>query len=284
MRDSSITLPDGRSLAYTEIGDPGGPLVMSFHGAPGSRLDTTTVEDALAGLDVRVVSVDRPGYGGSSPQPGRHREDWPSDVAALADRLGVERFAVMGVSSGGPYAVACLALLPDRVASAAIVCGVSDFGWKGAWDGYDEDEATLMRIGDEAEVVAWCEARYGPDGSGFLEGGLGGLPPADQAALADETLATALITAMGEAFRQGVRGYAQDILLQPEPWAFDTNAIAAPVWILHGEADTLVPVAHARHTAEMIPRARLLTLPDHGHISIIGEIPSLTTGLVSPLR
>jgi pimeloyl-ACP methyl ester carboxylesterase len=89
---------------------------------------------------------------------------------------------------------------------------------------------------------------------------------------------------MGEAFRQGVRGYAQDILLQAEPWAFDTNAIAAPVWILHGEADTLVPVAHARHTAEMIPRARLLTLPDHGHISIIGEIPSLTTGLVSALR
>jgi pimeloyl-ACP methyl ester carboxylesterase len=141
-----------------------------------------------------------------------------------------------------------------------------------------------MRIGDEAEAVAWCEARYGPDGSGFLEGGPGGLPPADQAALEDETLATALVTAMGEAFRQGVRGYAQDILLQRERWAFDTSSIVAPVWILHGEADTLVPAAHARHTAEMIPRARLLILPDHGHISLVSEIPSLATDLVSGLR
>jgi pimeloyl-ACP methyl ester carboxylesterase len=141
-----------------------------------------------------------------------------------------------------------------------------------------------MRIGDEAEAVAWCEERYGPDGSGFLEGGLGGLPPADQAALSDETLSTALVTAIGEAFRQGVRGYAQDIVLQAEPWAFATSAIVAPVWILHGEADTLVPVAHARHTAEMIPRARLSTLPDHGHISISSEIPNLTTDLVSALR
>ena len=109
MRDSSITLADGRLLAYTDIGAPGGPVVMYFHGAPSSRLDTTVFEDAFAALDVRMVSADRPGYGGSSPQPGRHREDWPSDVAALADRLGVERFAVMGVSSGGPYAVACSA-------------------------------------------------------------------------------------------------------------------------------------------------------------------------------
>jgi pimeloyl-ACP methyl ester carboxylesterase len=102
--------------------------------------------------------------------------------------------------------------------------------------------------------------------------------------LADETLTTDLVATMGEAFRQGVRSYAQDIVLTREPWAFDTNAIVAPVWILHGEADTLVPVARARHTAEMIPRARLLTLPDHGHLSIGSEIPSLTTDLVSVLR
>jgi pimeloyl-ACP methyl ester carboxylesterase len=114
---------------------------------------------------VRVVSTDRPGYGGSSPQAGRGLADWPAHVAALADHLGVERFAVLGASSGGPYAVACAALLPDRVASAGVVCGVTDFGWTGAWDGYPEAESELMRIGDEAEAVAWCQARYGHDGS-----------------------------------------------------------------------------------------------------------------------
>jgi pimeloyl-ACP methyl ester carboxylesterase len=282
--DASIALPDGRLLAYTDLGRSSSPVVMYFHGAPTSRLDLTVFEDAFTASDVRVVSPDRPGYGGSSPLAGRRREDWPVDVASLADHLGVERFAVMGLSSGGPYAVACSALLPERVASAGVVGGVTDFGWDGAWDGYLEDEGALMWIGDEAKAVAWCEARYGADGSGFLEGGLGELPPADQAALDDEALATVLFTTVGEAFRQGVGGYAQDIVLQGEPWAFDTGAIVAPVWVLHGEADTLVPVAHARHTAEMIPGATLSTWPDHGHISIFSEIRQLAADLVASLR
>jgi pimeloyl-ACP methyl ester carboxylesterase len=92
------------------------------------------------------------------------------------------------------------------------------------------------------------------------------------------------MTTMGEAFRQGVRGYAQDITLQGRPWSFDAGAIVAPVWVLHGEADTLVPVAHARHTAEIIPGARLVTRPDQGHISILTEIPHLAAELVAPLR
>ena len=284
MLDASMSISDGRSLTYTNLGAPSSPLVMYFHGAPTSRLDLVPFEDALAGLDVRVVSADRPGYGGSSPQAGRGLEDWPADVAAFADHLGVERFAVMGWSSGGPYAVACAALLPDRVASAGVVCGVTDFGWPGAWDGYLEDESKLMRIGDEARAVAWCEAHYGQDGSRFMEAGLGELAPADQAVLADAALATALMTTVGEAFRQGVRGYAQDIFVQGRAWTFDAGAILAPVWVLHGEADTVVPVAHARHTAEIIPGTRLLTRPDQGHISILTEIPQLAAELVAPLR
>ena len=94
------------------------------------------------------------------------------------------------------------------------MCGETGFGWDGAWHVYPENEGTLMRIGDEAEGVAWCEARYGRDGSGFLEGGLGELPPADQAALEDQALATTLFATVGEAFRQGVGGYAQDIVLR----------------------------------------------------------------------
>jgi pimeloyl-ACP methyl ester carboxylesterase len=190
----------------------------------------------------------------------------------------------MGLSSGGPYAVACAAILSDRVASAGVVCGVTDFGWAGAWDGYPEDEVTLMRIGDEAGAVAWCEANYGPDGSGFLEGGFGEMAPADRAVLEDEARATAILATVGEAFRQGVGGYAQDVVVQGRPWSFDTGAIAAPVWVLHGEADTVVPVAHAHHTAEMIPEARLLTWPEHGHFSLTTEIPQLAADLVASLR
>jgi pimeloyl-ACP methyl ester carboxylesterase len=284
MIDASMSFSDGRSLAYTDLGASSSPLVMYFHGAPTSRLDLVPFEDALAAVDVRVVSADRPGYGGSSPQTGRGLEDWPADVAALADHLGVQRFAVMGWSSGGPYAVACAALVPGRVASAGVVCGVTDFGWPGAWDGYLEDESELMRIGEEATAVAWCKAHYGHDGSRFMEAGLGELAPADQVVLADAALATALMTTMGEAFRQGVRGYAQDIVVQGRAWSFDAGAILAPVWVLHGEADTVVPVAHPRHTAEIIPGARLLTRPDQGHISTLTEIPHLAAELVARLR
>lgn len=280
VRDASMRLPDGRVLAYTDLGSAAGPVVMYCHGAPSSRLDLLVFADVFVARGVRVVSADRPGYGGSSPQPGRRREDWPRDVAALADHLGIERFAVLGASSGAPYAVACAALLPERVVSAGVVCGESDFGWPGAWDGYPEgDEAILMRIGDEAAAAAWCEARYGPDVD-VREGHLGRLPPADTAALADEALATTLATSVGEAFRQGVGGYAQDIVLQGRAWSFDPAAIVAPVNVLHGAADSLTPVAHARHTAEIVPTAELVIRPDQGHISLLTEIPQLAAELV----
>ena len=106
-----MSLPDGRSLAYTDVGGPNSPLLVYFHGAPTSRLDLALLEHALAGVDVRVVAPDRPGYGGSSPRAGPRLEDWPSDVTALATYLAAGRFAVMGWSSGGPYAVVCAALL-----------------------------------------------------------------------------------------------------------------------------------------------------------------------------
>jgi pimeloyl-ACP methyl ester carboxylesterase len=283
VRDASTTITDGRSLAYTDLGSSTGPVVFYFHGAPGSRLDMAVFESAFQELGVRVVSADRPGYGGSSPKAGRRMEDWPVDVAALADHIGVDRFAVLGVSSGAPYAVACAALLPDRVASVGVVCGATDFAWSGAWDGYPEHESVPMRIGDEVRAAEWCAGQYGPDGSGFLEAGLEGMASVDQAALADERLATALMTTVAEAFRQGVGGYAQDLVVQGRSWVFDPGAIVAPAWVLHGDADTDTPVAHAHHTAELIPGARLLIRPEHGHISILTRIPQLSVDLVSAL-
>jgi pimeloyl-ACP methyl ester carboxylesterase len=113
MKDSQVMLGGGRELAYTEIGRPGWPCVFFFHGAPMSRLHLVGMEEQVAAQGLRVVSPDRPGYGRSSPQPGRSLGGWPADVAALADALGVDRFLVAGHSSGGPYAVVCAALLSE---------------------------------------------------------------------------------------------------------------------------------------------------------------------------
>src|SRR4051812_19950353 len=157
-------------------------------------------------------------------------------------------FCGSGVSSGAPYAAVCAAPVSDRVAGAGLVSGVTDFGWRGAWDGYLEAEATLMRIGDEAKGTEWCEARYGADGSRFEEAGVGDLSPADTRTRRRAFATGLMMTSVREAFRQGVSGYAQDIVLQGRPWSFDATAIVAPVQILHGEADTLAPISHGHHT------------------------------------
>jgi pimeloyl-ACP methyl ester carboxylesterase len=282
MKDSLIDVGGGRQLAYTDIGRPDGVCLFFFHGAPMSRLHLVDLEDDFAARGLRVVSPDRPGYGRSSPQPGRSMVDWPNDVEAVADALGIERFIVAGHSSGGPYAAACCALLPRRVLAGAIVAGVTDMGWPGAWNGYVESEAELMREPDERAALAWCIERYGADGSGFQADPFP-LPEPDSARLADPAFDRALTSTVVEAFRQGVIGYAQDCYVQGRAWPFDPNRIAAPVLVVHGELDTLMPVAHSRHTAGLMPGSSVRTLPGHGHLTIVYELPSLAASLASSL-
>jgi pimeloyl-ACP methyl ester carboxylesterase len=275
MKDSQVKVGDGRELAFTDIGDPDGACIFFFHGAPMSRLHLAGLEEQFAAQGLRVVAPDRPSYGRSSPQPGRSMADWPQDVAALADVLGIDRFLVAAHSSGGPYAVACAALLPERVTAGAVVAGVTDMAWPGAWDGYVEDEIQIMHESDETAAIAWCTERYGADGSGFLAAEPFEFPEPDLAVLDDEMFVQALI----EAFRQGVTGYAQDVHVQGRPWPFDPSLITAPMEVIHGELDTLLPLAHSRHTAEVIPSSTFRMLPGHGHLSILSELPTVASAL-----
>ncbi|REJ74046.1 MAG: alpha/beta hydrolase [Acidobacteria bacterium] len=275
MKDSRIELNGGRELAFTEIGPADGTCLFFFHGAPMSRLHLAGLEQELAARRLRVLSPDRPGYGGSSPRPGRSLSDWPGDVAALADALGIERFLVGAHSSGGPYAVACAALLPQRVRAGVILGGVTDMGWAGAWEGYPEEEIPILRQPDEAAAIAWCTEHYGADGSGFLEGDSLPFPDPDLAVLAEESFGAAVV----EAFRQGVGGYAQDLHVQSRPWPFDPGCIGVPFVVVHGEQDDLIPVAHSQHTAELIPHASFRLLPGHGHLSIVAELPGIAAEL-----
>jgi pimeloyl-ACP methyl ester carboxylesterase len=239
----------------------------------------------FAGVAVRVVTPDRPGYGASSPRLGRTTAGWADDVAAFADHLGVERFVVMGLSSGGPYTVACASLLGDRVASAIVAAGNTDMSWPGAADGYLQSELDIMAMNDEAAAVAWCEDHYGVDGSGFFGGdGDMDLGPTDNAWLTDEANLAALMATMSEAFAQGVVGYAHDITVQGRPWTFDPGAIVCPTLVVHGADDRLVPIAHSEHTASLIPGAELRVIDGVGHLSLADEFPHLARELVDRLR
>jgi pimeloyl-ACP methyl ester carboxylesterase len=280
--DESVSLPDGRIIAFTIIGDPVGPAVFYQHGAPGGRLELLGLDAAFTDAGVRVISADRPGYGGSTPAPGRTTESWPADVAALADHLGVERFAVIGLSSGGPYAVACASLLGTRVIGALVAAGNTDMSWPDARNGYLESELTMMGL-DEAAAVAYCIERYGADGSRFFEGEMD-LGATDNVWLADPENAASLFATMRDAFRQGVGGYAQDITVQGRPWTFDPGSILVPVIVAHGADDQLVPIEHSRHTAWLIPGSELRIVEGCGHLSLIDTFPSFAAELTVTLR
>jgi pimeloyl-ACP methyl ester carboxylesterase len=208
--------------------------------------------------------------------------DWPADVACLADALGVERFVVAGHSSGGPYALACAALLGDRVAACITLGGVTDMAWPPAWEGYPPFELEMIRAPDEAAAMARCEALFGADGSGFLSASGLAFSAPDERLYTNAAIAPLLTASRVEAFRQGVVGYAQDLAIQGRPWPFHPEEIGCPVHILHGDGDTLLPLAHSVHNAELIPRGRLHLATGHGHFTILEELPALVTRNSSP--
>ena len=279
MKDFRLRLTDGRDLAYTDIGERGWLSVLFFHGAPMSRLHLAYLEEQFLEERIRVVSPDRPAYGGSSPQPGRSMADWVSDVAALGDALDIDRFVVAGHSSGGPYAVACAALLPQRVLAGIVLGGVTDMKWPGALEGYPHSERELMRLSDEETAIAWCVERFGADGSGFDDASDFEFPEPDNALFAAEQAGPVLMSTIAEAFRQGVAGYAQDVFVQGRPWPFDPSQIVVPVHVVHGELDVLIPRAHSIHTSALIPGSILRVLPGHGHMTTVSELPAMASAL-----
>ena len=269
MRDTTVGI-HGRTVSYTEIGDPEGTPVLFFHGAPMSRRNLGDQDQDFAEAGLRVISPDRPGYGGSSPAPGRTLTDWAGDAAALADALGIDRFRVAAHSSGGPYGVVTAALLPERVLGTVVLGGVTDFSWAPAWEGYNPDECAMMRLPDEKAALAWAEDHLGERSSEW--------PEPDRELFADRHVPH-LAAAAKDAFAQGVGGYVQDSWVQGRPWDFDPAAVRAPFLVAHGDQDTVVPLAHATHTASLVPGADLRVLPDLGHVTVLWELPALLTEL-----
>jgi pimeloyl-ACP methyl ester carboxylesterase len=192
---------------------------------------------------------------------------------------------VSGSSSGGPYALVCAAQLGQRVAAVAVIAGVADVAWDGFFDEYGDnypDLVAVMRCTDEASARAVCVERLGADGAGFAGGMRFGA--GDRAFLRNQhEAAEAIRASMTEAMRQGIDGFAQDILIEGRPWAFDPAQIVAPVRVVQGETDNLLPRAHSQHNAAAIPTATFEIVPEHGHISIVGEFPSIAAALATNL-
>jgi pimeloyl-ACP methyl ester carboxylesterase len=287
VNDSHVTgLSDGRDLGWLELGDPEGTPAFAFHGTPGSRLQLAVEDAPVRAVDVRLICPDRPGYGLSSFQPGRLLTDWPGDVAQLADHLGIERFAVIGVSGGGPHAAVCAAALGDRVTSAAIVSGVGQFSDPRATEGMmrlnqilaqlSRRKSRVLRIVLGLQVAA---LRRWP--SRAFDIMLKQLPPADVAILTRPEIRSMLEHDATQSSRTAGKAATQDLELFVADWGFDLGSITVPVDIWQGGADRNVPSHHARLLHEAIPGSELHWFEDEGHFMVLDHFEEICKVLTS---
>ena len=262
-------------LGYAEYGDPRGLPLVYLHGFPGSRLAGGVLDETARARGVRVLAPERPGLGLSSAHPGRTLLDTAQDVRALAEALGIDRFAVLGESGGGPYALACAHELADCADCAAVVGGLGPVSGRGATDGIAFKERVGYAIAARAPLLAghalvpfaaWARRRP----RGFLRVTRWQLGEADRQVL-DGPLGDLVAADFAEAFRRGGRGVAQDLALLFRPWPFDPSGIRVPVVFFHGVQDRTVACAVARELARTVPGSRLRIYDEHGHFSLLAR-------------
>lgn len=265
----SIELAEGRRVAYWEMGDRDWPVVLYCHGTPGSGLELNLARPVLerGELDVRLIGVNRPGYGRSSYLRYEGFLSWARMVEEVVDRIDVGQFTVIGASGGSPFALACAHALPDRIRRVAIVAGVAPPDTEGM-----EESATLTH---ESPSRWHRVVRYGGLAVATragLEGWLAdrlvaALSEPDREAMADPAAAASLRQILGEAFAHMGQATALEGGLLMRPWDFDPALVTQPVGIWHGEEDNRIPARVAPSFAERLSNATCVLWPDHGHFS-----------------
>lgn len=284
-REGSIRLRDGRKLAYVESGNLEGMPVIFLHGNPGSRLMRHPDDALTASLGVRLIAPDRPGYGHSDFKKGRTLLDMPADIEQLANALGLGRFAVMGVSAGGPYVAACAYRLGERLTGAAIVSGSAPFNRSGAMAGVNRDYRAaynmamwpgwllqpVMRLHDQT-------VRRKPERA--LETLMRECSADDRAVLSDPRIAAQVKGFRFEASRQGVQGMIQEARLLTSPWGFPLEDIRIPVHLWYWEGDSIVPLQMGRYLHARIPHTVPHFLQGGGHFALYSHWKDILAALV----
>jgi pimeloyl-ACP methyl ester carboxylesterase len=275
-----VQTADGRVLAVAEWGDRDGLPLIEIHGTPGGRISYRTDPSIDARYGLRRITFDRPGYGESTRLSGRAVADVVPDVVAIADALGVDRFAVMGGSGGGPHALACAALLPERVIRCLIAVSPAPVDAEGlVWlDGQTQGnvaEFTAALEGDaairsiaERERATTLERLAAGQADIFSDSYE--LSPVDRRVLAKHIAQAA--ESLSHALAHGVDGWVDDDIAFTRPWGFDIGRIDAALYITYGRLDTLVPAAHGDWLAAHLPQATVVVRDDAGHLAEDAEV------------
>jgi pimeloyl-ACP methyl ester carboxylesterase len=271
----AVQLRDGRMLGYAEYGPIEGTPVFFFHGYPGTRLEAGFWAPAAVQAGVRLIAVDRPGVGFSSFQTNRRLLDWPDDVVALASHLAIDRFAVVGFSGGGPYALACACKIPDRLTACGVVAGMvpPEYGSRGMMARNRLIFFVARRLPWALTVLLWAAGRSSHDEEQERRSLLREAPhlvEPDRAIVQDDDARRLLAADTVEAFRRGTRGLAYEGTLYARSWGFRVADIAFPALFLwHGARDLNVPIGSVRAMAEKLAHCHMTYYADDGHLSLL---------------
>jgi pimeloyl-ACP methyl ester carboxylesterase len=283
-----ISSADGRRELSVKIsGNPTGTPVFFLHGTPGSRVGPSPRPQVLYKLGVRLISFDRPGYGWSTRQLSRRVADVAEDVDAIAQALDIDEFAVIGRSGGGPHALACAALLPERVTRAGVLVSLAPWDGMGRqwFDGMtDSNILEYATAANDPEVLAarlvQTAARIKADPTSHVATLGPEMPEDDRRVVADAGIRALLAQNFAEALRDSPGGWIDDALAFCAPWGFDPADIRVPVLLWHGGEDVFSPVTHTRWLGERIENAKVEIRPGIAHFGALEAVPDVLSWLI----
>lgn len=276
--DSTVPLPDGRNLAYAEYAEIVGAPVFVLHGLPGSRLVWGSLSGDPFPSGLRVVAPDRPGYGRSDANPGRTLLDWADDLIALADALEIKRFAVVGVSGGGPGALACAWKFPQRIASVTVVSSPAPTDAPGVFRGMSRTNKIFMKLAWRVPCVSDLNTRLigaviRGNPARYIDVMQRKVHEVDRTLLAQSGISSVLADDFAEALRAGAQGMVDDMASNHgRPWGFPLAEIPVPVHVWSCERDQSVPPAMARHLIGEIPGCTSTFVANAGHLWVLTNL------------
>lgn len=265
--DQSILLPDRRRLGYAEYGAPDGSPVLFFHGAPGSRHIHADMANIATRRGIRLIAVERPGYGLSDPQPERSMLDWPGDIAALTDALGLKQFAIIGFSAGSSYALACAYSIPDQVRKIALVGAFAPLNEPGVMKGMSPTCSGLFALAQSnPDELRKTFAPLAESPAVLLAAMAASLPEWDKNEF--DKRAAEFEAEYTQMLRGGIEGVATDFVLLSKDWGFPLDSISTETHLWCGTDDCNTPPAMTDYFAATLPNSRTSMLPGEGHLSL----------------
>jgi pimeloyl-ACP methyl ester carboxylesterase len=276
--EATIQLRDGRKLAYLAVGPADGTPLIHCHGNPSSRLEVSLLGEQANRQGIHLIVFDRPGIGRSDPKPGFHLLDWPDDVAEAANHLGLDRFAISGLSGGGPFALACAYKIPERLTACGLISAVppieyimraSSRGMRFAYKLLDRLPPRLFRA-LVRRTMAQAARSSVEETEQRLVRNAKRLGAGDQRILGIPAVRSVYAETAVESYRQGIQANVEEALLLGKRWAFRVDEIRFErIFLWHGEQDRIMPVAPARQFAQALPHCQATFYPDTGHLSTV---------------